>query len=54
MKVSIGVVSCPQDATEAEDLLAAADAAMYRAKAAGAHVGLAGKASAASSWNDAG
>jgi len=54
MKVSIGVVSCPQDATEAEDLLAAADAAMYRAKAAGAHVGLAGEASPASSWNDAG
>jgi diguanylate cyclase (GGDEF)-like protein len=33
--VSIGVVSCPQHATEVEQLLEVADSAMYRAKAAG-------------------
>ena len=38
LRVSIGVVSCPQHATEAEDLLALADGAMYRAKAAGESV----------------
>jgi diguanylate cyclase (GGDEF)-like protein len=36
--VSIGVVSCPQHATEVEELLALADSAMYRAKAAGEKV----------------
>jgi diguanylate cyclase (GGDEF)-like protein len=35
LRVSIGVVSCPQHATDAEDLLALADGAMYRAKASG-------------------
>jgi diguanylate cyclase (GGDEF)-like protein len=38
LRVSIGVVSCPQHATNAEDLLALADGAMYRAKAAGESV----------------
>ena len=35
LRVSIGVVSCPQHATAAEDLLGLADGAMYRAKASG-------------------
>jgi diguanylate cyclase (GGDEF)-like protein len=35
LRVSIGVVSCPQHASAAEDLLGLADGAMYRAKAAG-------------------
>jgi diguanylate cyclase (GGDEF)-like protein len=35
LRVSIGVVSCPQHANAAEDLLGLADGAMYRAKAAG-------------------
>jgi diguanylate cyclase (GGDEF)-like protein len=38
LRVSIGVVSCPQHATNAEDLIALADGAMYRAKAAGESV----------------
>ena len=38
LRVSIGVVSCPQHATDAEDLLALADGAMYRAKASGENV----------------
>jgi diguanylate cyclase (GGDEF)-like protein len=38
--VTVGVVSCPQHSTSADDLLALADAAMYRAKAAGERVGL--------------
>ena len=33
--VAVGVVSCPQHSTDADELLALADAAMYRAKAAG-------------------
>jgi diguanylate cyclase (GGDEF)-like protein len=33
--VSVGVVSCPQHSTDPDELLALADAAMYRAKAAG-------------------
>jgi len=33
--VSIGISSCPEDATEGQGLLLAADGAMYRAKAAG-------------------
>lgn len=36
--VSIGVVSCPEHSTDAARLLALADAAMYRAKAAGSRV----------------
>ena len=42
LRVSIGVVSCPQHATEAEDLLELADGAMYRAKAAGENVAIGG------------
>jgi diguanylate cyclase (GGDEF)-like protein len=42
LRVSIGVVSCPQHATDAEDLLALADGAMYRAKAAGETVAVGG------------
>jgi diguanylate cyclase (GGDEF)-like protein len=42
LRVSIGVVSCPQHATEAEDLLELADGAMYRAKAAGETVAIGG------------
>jgi diguanylate cyclase (GGDEF)-like protein len=38
--VSIGVVSCPQHATEADELLQAGDAAMWAAKAAGERVAL--------------
>jgi diguanylate cyclase (GGDEF)-like protein len=38
LKVSVGIVSCPQHATDADDLLALADGAMYRAKAAGESV----------------
>jgi diguanylate cyclase (GGDEF)-like protein len=38
LRVSIGVVSCPQHATNADDLIALADGAMYRAKAAGESV----------------
>ena len=40
LQVTIGVVSCPQHATDAEDLLALADGAMYRAKAAGETVAI--------------
>ncbi|MEA2457696.1 MAG: hypothetical protein QOC95_668, partial [Thermoleophilaceae bacterium] len=36
--VAIGVVSCPQHATEVDQLLALADSAMYQAKAAGEKV----------------
>jgi diguanylate cyclase (GGDEF)-like protein len=42
LRVSIGVVSCPQHATEAEELLDLADGAMYRAKAAGERVAVGG------------
>jgi diguanylate cyclase (GGDEF)-like protein len=42
LRVSIGVVSCPQHATEAEDLLEMADGAMYRAKASGETVAIGG------------
>jgi diguanylate cyclase (GGDEF)-like protein len=40
LRVAIGVVSCPQHAADAEDLLALADGAMYRAKAAGERVAM--------------
>jgi diguanylate cyclase (GGDEF)-like protein len=36
--VAVGVVSCPQHASEVDELLAMADSAMYRAKAAGERV----------------
>jgi diguanylate cyclase (GGDEF)-like protein len=42
LQVSIGVVSCPQDSSEAEQLLELADRAMYSAKAAGRRIGFAG------------
>jgi diguanylate cyclase (GGDEF)-like protein len=48
LRVAIGVVSCPQHATEAEDLLELADGAMYRAKAAGESVALGGAEGASS------
>jgi diguanylate cyclase (GGDEF)-like protein len=54
MNVSIGVVSCPQDAAEAEELLEVADAAMYRAKAAGSRLGFALDAGAANGNGEAG
>ena len=38
--VAVGVVSCPQHSTDPEELMALADTAMYRAKAAGEHVAL--------------
>ena len=41
LSVSVGVVSCPQHATEVDQLLELADTAMYRAKAAGERVALA-------------
>jgi diguanylate cyclase (GGDEF)-like protein len=40
LAVTVGVVSCPQHSTSPDDLLALADAAMFRAKAAGERVGL--------------
>ena len=40
LAVTVGVVSSPQHSTNADDLLALADSAMYRAKAAGESVGL--------------
>jgi diguanylate cyclase (GGDEF)-like protein len=40
LAVTVGVVSSPQHSTSPDDLLALADAAMYRAKAAGERVGL--------------
>jgi diguanylate cyclase (GGDEF)-like protein len=40
LSVTVGVVSCPQHSASPEDLLGLADAAMYRAKAAGERVGL--------------
>jgi diguanylate cyclase (GGDEF)-like protein len=43
LRVSVGVVSCPQDGTEAEELLEIADAAMYRAKASGRRMVVAGE-----------
>jgi diguanylate cyclase (GGDEF)-like protein len=47
LRVSVGVVSCPQDGSEAEELLERVDAAMYRAKAAGRSVVVAGEPDAA-------
>jgi diguanylate cyclase (GGDEF)-like protein len=38
LQIAIGVVACPQHATTADDLLEAADSALYRAKAAGERV----------------
>lgn len=38
--VAVGVVSCPQHATEVDQLLEMADSAMYRAKAAGERVAI--------------
>jgi diguanylate cyclase (GGDEF)-like protein len=40
LQIAIGVVACPQHATTADDLLEAADGALYRAKAAGEHVAI--------------
>ena len=40
LAVTVGVVSCPQHSANPDDLLGLADAAMYRAKAAGERVGL--------------
>jgi diguanylate cyclase (GGDEF)-like protein len=42
--VAVGVVSCPQHATEVDQLLEMADSAMYRAKAAGERVAVGGDA----------
>jgi two-component system, cell cycle response regulator len=41
VSVSVGVVSCPQHAVDAERLLELADEAMYRAKASGGRVAIA-------------
>lgn len=38
LQIAIGVVACPQHATTADELLEAADSALYRAKAAGEQV----------------
>jgi diguanylate cyclase (GGDEF)-like protein len=40
LSVAVGVVSCPQHSTDPEELMALADAAMYRAKAAGEPVAI--------------
>ena len=42
LRVSVGVVSSPQDGSEAEELLETVDAAMYQAKAAGLRMVVAG------------
>lgn len=42
LSVSVGVVSCPQHATEVDQLLEIADTALYRAKAAGERVAVGG------------
>jgi diguanylate cyclase (GGDEF)-like protein len=42
LSVAVGVVSCPQHATEVDQLLEMADSAMYRAKAAGERVAVGG------------
>jgi diguanylate cyclase (GGDEF)-like protein len=42
--VAVGVVSCPQHATEVDQLLELADSAMYRAKAAGERVAVGAEA----------
>jgi diguanylate cyclase (GGDEF)-like protein len=39
--VAIGVVSCPEHSSDAEELMALADTAMYRAKASGGRVAMA-------------
>jgi diguanylate cyclase (GGDEF)-like protein len=52
LRVAIGVVSCPQHAVDAEDLLGLADGAMYRAKAAGESVAVGGADNAASNGGD--
>jgi diguanylate cyclase (GGDEF)-like protein len=40
LQIAIGVVACPQHATTTDELLEAADGALYRAKAAGEHVAI--------------
>jgi diguanylate cyclase (GGDEF)-like protein len=40
LSVTVGVVSCPQHSTSPDDLIALADAAMYRAKAAGERIAI--------------
>jgi diguanylate cyclase (GGDEF)-like protein len=40
LQIAIGVVACPQHATTADELIEAADGALYRAKAAGEHVAI--------------
>jgi diguanylate cyclase (GGDEF)-like protein len=45
MDVAVGVAACPEHGDDAEYLLAAADGAMYRAKAAGEPFAMAGSAS---------
>jgi len=40
LSIAIGVVACPQHATTTDELLEAADGALYRAKAAGEHVAI--------------
>jgi diguanylate cyclase (GGDEF)-like protein len=52
LRVAIGVVSCPQHASDAEDLLELADGAMYRAKASGESVAISGAEDGAASNGD--
>ncbi len=52
--VSIGVAACPPDGTDESDLLAAADAALYRAKATGRNRTVAAGAEPARPGNPAG
>jgi diguanylate cyclase (GGDEF)-like protein len=42
LRVTIGVVACPQHATTADELLELADSALYRAKAAGERIAVGG------------
>jgi diguanylate cyclase (GGDEF)-like protein len=43
LRVTIGVVGCPQHAATADDLLELADSALYRAKAAGERIAVGGE-----------
>jgi diguanylate cyclase (GGDEF)-like protein len=44
LRVSVGVVSCPQHASNSDALLEAADSALFRAKAAGERVAVGAEA----------
>jgi diguanylate cyclase len=43
LRVTIGIVGCPQHAVTAEELLELADSALFRAKAAGERIAVGGE-----------